>query len=94
MITVKIDNSELEQQLLKLVANQKKEVEEIAVQAIKAFIDTWQENKLHYKKKDVTQFSHRIQRDDDSILDAEVKPYAHVDDSAAYVKALRNKRSL
>ncbi len=65
MITLKIDDAEIEHQLLELVNDQKIDLETVTIQAIKAFIDIYKENKLVYQKKEVTTNSTVIQREVD-----------------------------
>jgi hypothetical protein len=93
MITLKIDDAEIEHQLLELAKDQKKDLETLTIQAITAFIDICKEKKLVYQKKDMTKHVTVIQRTvDPNDLDQDIAPYAQVDDSSAYVKNLRNQR--
>ncbi len=93
MITLKIENPEIESKLKEFVKNQKQGLEDIAVEAIRQFISSFQEDELIYQKKDVTKHMHPIKTEyDEENLD-DVKPYSHVNDSAKYIKELRTKRS-
>ncbi len=93
MITLKIENPEIESKLKEFVKNQKQELEDVAVEAIRQFIGSFQEDELIYQKKDVTKHMHSIKTEyDEENLD-DVKPYGHVNDSAKYIKELRSKRS-
>jgi hypothetical protein len=46
VITIKIDNPDLEQKLIEFVKQQKQDLEEITIEALKNFIDLF-----HQKKK-------------------------------------------
>ena len=45
IITLKIDNPKLEEQLFQFLKEQKKSLEEITVEALQSFIDTFKKNK-------------------------------------------------
>ncbi len=92
MITLKINNAELERQLLEFIKIQKEDLETVATQAIQNFINAWQEKPLNHQKKDVNKHVHVIQKNCDETLD-EIKPYRHVKDSASYIKELRSRRN-
>jgi len=90
-ITLKIDNPDIEEQLKAFVQEQK----EITVEALKSFFDSLgTKKKLKYKKKDPRKHMHKIvYMDDDNEDLSDVKPYAHVEDSAKYIHDLRRQRN-
>jgi len=89
-ITLKIENSDMEEQLKAFLQEQK----EVTVEALKNFFDSFgKKNKLIYKKKDPRKHMHKIVYIDNDNEDlSDVKPYAHVEDSAKYVHNLRRQR--
>ena len=90
-ITLKIDNPDIEEQLKAFVQEQK----EVTVEALTKFLNSFQKKeKLQYKKKDPLKHIHTIAYDEDDDEDfSDVKPYAHVEDSAKYVHNLRRQRN-
>ena len=89
-ITLKIDNPDVEKQLKQFVREQK----EITLEALSSFVNTFQKNEpVAFPKKDPARHSRSITYAEDDGEDLrEVKPYAHINDSAQYVHDLRRKR--
>jgi len=91
-ITVKIDNPDLEQRLIEFVKQQKQDLEEVTIEALKNFIDLFhQKKKFDFKKKDPRKHSRTIKYIDDEDL-SDIKPYSHIKDSAKYVHDLRREK--
>ena len=90
-IKLKIENSDMEEQLKAFVQEQK----EVTVEALKSFFDSFhKENKLVYKKKDPKKHSRKIEYIDEDNEDlSDVKPYAHVENSGKYIHGLRRQRN-
>jgi hypothetical protein len=94
-ITLKIDNPDIEQQLMQFVKQQKQDLEEVVLEAIKKLIYPSTKKKFNYVKRDPRKYSRKIEYDDDSTDDlSDVKPYSHVEDSGAYIRELRGKRNI
>ncbi len=93
MITLKIENPEIEIKLMDFVKNQNQKLEDVTIEAIKQFISSFEDDKLIYQKKDVKQHIHTLKVEYDDKNLENVKPYSHVSDSAKYIKDLRSKRS-
>jgi len=89
-ITLKIDNPNIEEQLREFIKEQK----EITLEALNHFINSFQKREsLVYKKRDPRKYSSKIEYIDEENEDLrDVKPYAHVKDSAEYVHNLRRQR--
>jgi hypothetical protein len=94
-VTLKIDNpNELEQQLFEFLKQQKKELEEVTIEALTSFLSSFKkEEKLHFKKKDISKNLSVIISDDDEPIDETIKLYSHVEDSAKYIHDLRRVRN-
>jgi len=90
-ITLKIEDSDTEEQLKAFIHEQK----ELTVEALKGFFDSLgKKNKFNYKKKDPKKHMRKIvymANDDEDLTD--VKPYAYVEDSAKYIHNLRRQRN-
>ena len=94
-ITLNIDNPEVEKRLLQFVKQQKQEVEDVVLEAIKSFVYSPTKKKFHYTKRDPRKYSRKIEYKDDMTDDlSDVFPYSHVEDSGAYIRALRSKRNI
>lgn len=92
MLTLKIENQELENNFLEFANSQKKAVEDVVIDAMNYFMHIQREEKLLYTKKDPLKHLHKIEVDcDDEDLN-DVKPYAHIEDSAKYIHDLRRKK--
>ncbi len=79
------------------VKSQKKTVEDVALDAIKKFMDSnlKKENKLVYTKKDPLKHIHRIVREYDEYEEDNLKnvtPYSHIEDSGLYIHNLRREK--
>jgi hypothetical protein len=86
-ITLKIDNSDMEEQLKLFVKEQK----EITLETFNNFINSFQkQEKLVYKKKDPKKYSRIIQREYDP-KDVDEVALLHIEDSAKYVHDLRRE---
>ena len=94
-ITLKIDNPDIEQLLLQFVKQQKQDLEEVVLEAIKKFVYTPTKKKFNYVKRDPRKYSRKIEYEDDTTDDlSDVTPYSHVEDSGAYIRELRGKRNI
>lgn len=88
-ITLKIDNPDMEKQLKQFVQEQK----EVTLEALSNFAKAFQGNdSISFQKKDPKKHSHAIPYTDDGEDLTDVKPYAHIEDSARYVHDLRRQR--
>ncbi len=87
MITLNINNPEIEQGLSELSDIKKQQLEEVATQAIQQFINSF---KIQYKKKDVSKHSHIIQKE---YNDSQTNDIAleHIQNSAEYIHNLRRQ---
>jgi len=91
-ITVKIDNPDLEQKLIEFVKQQKQDLEEVTIEALKNFIDLFhQKKKFDFKKKDPREHSRIIKRDFDD-KDVDEVALLHIKDSAKYIHDLRREK--
>ena len=88
-ITVKIDNPDVEKQLQQLLHEQK----EITFEMLSSFFTAFQRDEpMSFPKKDPRKHTQVIPFSDDDGEDlSNVKPYAHIEDSARYVHDLRRK---
>ena len=93
MLTFTIENQELENKFLEVAKSQKKAVKDLAVDAMKFFIDMQKEDELVYTKKDPLKHLHKIKVDLDDEDLSDVKPFDHIEDSASYIHNLRRKRN-
>jgi len=93
-VTFKIDSSnQLEKQLFDFLKQQKQDLEEITLDTLNTFINSFQKKeKLHYKKKDIFKNMSVITSDDDEPRDESIELYSHVEDSAKYIHDLRRVR--
>jgi len=92
MLAIKIDNQEFENRFLEFSKTQKESIENIALQAIKYFMDLEREDQLVYIKKDPLKHIHKIQRDYDEDMCDEVA-LTHIQDSANYIHDLRREKN-
>ncbi len=91
-ITVKIDNPDLEKQLIEFVKQQKQDLEEITIEALTNFIDLFHKRKkFNFKKKNPIEHSRKIEYIDDEDL-SNVKPYSYIEDSGEYIHNLRREK--
>ena len=91
MITLKIDNPDIEKELTHFVKQQK----EVSVEALRNFLNSFQnKEKFDFQKKDPKKHSRKITYIDEENEDlSDVKPYAHIEDSGQYIHDLRRKRN-
>lgn len=92
MLTLKIENKELENKFLEFAKKQHKAVEEVAQEAMKYFINMQKEDKLVYTKKDPLKHLRKTVRDYDEEMCDDVA-LTHIEDSAKYIHDLRKKRN-
>ncbi len=93
MITLKIDNKEVEANLLEFKKLEKRKLEDIAIEAIKQFFFSLKKDKLNFKKKDVTKHMHIIEKNIDTEQSDDVV-LEHIEDSAKYIHNLRRQRNI
>ena len=93
MLTVKIENQELENNFLEFAKNHKRAVEDVVVDAMKYFMNMQNKDKLVYQKKDPLKHLHKIKYEYDNEDLSDVKPYDHIEDSAKYIHNLRKQRN-
>ncbi len=93
MLTLSIENPELENKFLEVAKSQKKAVEDVVLDAMKYFINMQKEDKLVYTKKDPLKHLRRIEVDSDDEDLSDVKPFDHIEDSAKYIHDLRRRRN-
>ena len=93
-VSLKIDNPNmLERQLLDFLKQQKQDFEEITLEALNNFIDSFhKKEKLVYKKKDPRKHSRIIKREYNP-ADVDEVALLHIKDSAKYVHDLRRERN-
>jgi hypothetical protein len=93
-LVLNIENKELTDTLQAFSLKQKKTMEEIAIEAIKNFIETSKKkDKPIYAKKDVTKNMQIIKRDFDENL-CDDKALTHITASADYIHNLRRQNSI
>ena len=86
-ITLKIENSDIEEQLKAFIKEQK----EITIEALTKFLNSFQKKeKFTYKKKDPRKHSRIIKREYDP-NDVDDVALLHIEDSAKYVHDLRRE---
>ena len=86
-ITLKIENTDIEEQLKAFIQEQK----EVTIEALTKFLNSFQKKeKLIYKKKDPRKHSRIIKREynPDEVDDVAL---LHIEDSAKYVHDLRRE---
>ena len=92
IITIKIDNPNLEQKLREFVKQQKQDLEEITIEALNNFIDKfYQKKKFDFKKKDPRKHSRIIKRDYNE-KDVDKVALLDIKDSAKYIHNLRREK--
>ncbi|MEA2049848.1 MAG: hypothetical protein U9O56_03885 [Campylobacterota bacterium] len=95
MLSIKIDNPEIENRFKQYAAQNKKAVEDLVSDALKMFLNIKkQDGELIYTKKDPMKHLHKVECDyeDDGEDLSDVKLYSHVGDVAQYVHNLRRVR--
>ncbi len=93
MLAIKINNPEIENQFSKYLKGKKQSMEEVVAEAIKYFVESKEkEDVLKYTKKNPMIHLQKIEYKDDGENLDDVRPYAHVEDSALYIHNLRRER--
>ncbi len=93
MLAIKIDNPEIENEFKEYAKRQKKAIEDVISEAMKLFLDIHKKNSgLIYNKQDPMQHIVKTDYKDDGEFLDDVKPYAHVKDTAKYIHDLRRER--
>ena len=90
MLTLKIENVEIEHQLAEIAEQQKKDIEDVAIKAIKNYLDSAKKQKFIYNKKNVTKHMHVIHKDYDAD-DVDDIALQHIQNSAEYVHNQRRE---
>jgi len=85
-INLKIENSDTEEQLKAFIQEQK----EVTIEALTKFLNSFQQKKLSYKKKDPKIHSRIIKREYNPNDVGDVA-LLHIEDSAKYVHDLRRE---
>jgi hypothetical protein len=93
MFAIKIENQEFENNLIEFAKTQKKSIEDVAIDAMKYFMNLKNKDTLVYTKKDPLKHLRTINYDYDGEDLSDVKPFAHIDDAAKYVHDLRRVRA-
>lgn len=90
IITLKVENSDTEEQLKEFIKEQK----EVTIESLTKFLNSFQqEKKLQYKKKDIYKHLSVIASDDNEPRDESIELYSHVEDSAKYIHDLRRVKN-
>ena len=92
MLTLKIENQELENKFLEFAKNQKRAVEDVAIDAMKYFISMQKEDKLVYTKKDPLKHLHKTTREYDENMCDDIA-LTHIKDSADYTHDPRRQKN-
>ena len=92
MLTFKIENKELENKFLEFAKQQKRAVEDVAIDAMKYFMSMQKEDKLVYTKKDPLKHLRKIKREYDEEMCDDVA-LTHIEDSASYIHNLRRQKN-
>jgi hypothetical protein len=89
-ITLKIDNPDIEQQLMQFIKQQ----QEITIEALRHFLNSFhKKEQFVFQKKDPRKHSSKIEYIDEDNEDlSNVKPYSHIEDSGQYIHDLRRER--
>lgn len=93
-LILNLENQELSDSLKEFSIKQKKSIEEIAIEAIKSFIESSKKkDKPVYVKKDVSKYMQVIKKDfDESLCDDNA--LTHIKESASYIHNLRRQSSI
>ena len=87
-ITLKIDNSDIEEQLQQFIKEQK----EITVEALRSFLNSFQaKEKFNFKKRDPRKYSKIIKREYNP-NDVDDVALLHIKDSAKYIHDSRREK--
>ena len=92
-VTFKIENpNQLEKQLFDFLKQQKQDLEEVTVEALNNFINSFQQKEtFSYKKKDPKKHSRIIKRDY-NVDDVDEFALTHIEDSGKYIHDLRREK--
>ncbi|MCK5537913.1 MAG: hypothetical protein KAI79_13890 [Bacteroidales bacterium] len=90
MLTLKIDNNEVEKKLTEFVKEQKKDIEEITIDALNSFFESFYRKKFNYEKKNVYKHINEINKEYNS-RDLDNIALQHIQDSAGYIHDMRRK---
>ncbi len=93
MLAIKIDNQEFENRFLEFAKTQKESIENIALEAIKYFMNLDREDKLVYTKKDPLKYIHKIKREYSEDMCDDVA-LTHIKDSASYIHNIRRQKNI
>ena len=88
MLTITLNNPEIEEKIFEFVKTKKKKIDEVIADILKEFLENKKEDKLVYEKKDPYKHIKKISYEYDEDL-SDVIPYSHIKDSAEYVHNLR-----
>ena len=91
MLTLKIKNQQIENQFIEFAKNKNKNIEILALDAIKSFMKLAQQDKLNYPQKNPLKHTHKILREYDDEMCDDVA-LTHIQDSASYIHNLRRQR--
>lgn len=94
MLSIKIDNTEIESRFKQYASQHQKAIEDVVSDAMKLFLDiNKKEDKLVYTKKDPMKYLHTIKYEDDGEDLSDVKLFSHIDNVEKYVHDLRRVRA-
>ena len=91
MFAIKIENQEFENKFIEFAKTQKKTIEDVAIDALKYFMNINNNDNLVYTKKDPLKHLHTINYEYDEELCDDVA-LTHIEDSAKYVHDLRRRK--
>ena len=89
MLTITLDDFEIEKKFLEYSKEKKESIEDIVVKALDQFFNN--ESKMEYEKKDPKRHMKKISYEIDEDVD-DVVPYSHIKESARYIHDLRRKK--
>ena len=93
MLAIKIDNPEIESRFKQYAKQQKKGIEDLVSEAMKLFLEIHKkDDELIYIKQNPMQHIVKSDYEDDGESLDDVRPYAHIEDSAKYIHNLRRER--
>ena len=93
VLTIKINNPEIEHKFKEYAKEQKQTVEDIANEAMKFFLESKKNKKLKVKKLNPKEHIVSLEYKDDNEDLSDVKLYENIKDSAQYIHNLRRKRA-
>ncbi len=91
-ITLEINNpNTFEKELIEFVQQQKQELEEVTIEALNNFLNSFKKrNKIEFQKKDPRKHSHIIKREYNE-EDVDEVALLHIEDSGKYVHDRRRE---